>query len=74
MTNGENRGYAYPDVLVSTEWVAAHLDETRRAALFAMLEADAMQVWMTGTDVSLFRAIGPQATYIDVSNGRLSRL
>lgn len=54
--------------------VAAHLDETRRAALFAMLEADAMQVWMTGTDVSLFRAIGPQATYIDVSNGRLSRL
>ena len=54
--------------------VAAHLDETRRAALFAMLEADAMQVWMTGTDVSLFRAIGPEATYIDVSNGRLSRL
>ncbi|WP_374596054.1 DNA replication/repair protein RecF [Sphingosinicella sp.] len=54
--------------------VAAHLDETRRAALFAMLEADAMQVWMTGTDVSLFRAIGADATYIDVSNGRLSRL
>ncbi len=54
--------------------VAAHLDETRRAALFRMLEVDAMQVWMTGTDASLFRAIGAHATYIEVSNGRLSRL
>lgn len=54
--------------------VAAHLDETRRTALFAILEAEGAQVWMTGTDTSLFRAIGGGATYIEVSQGRLSRL
>ncbi len=63
-----------PDITFIDTNTDYSVDETRRAALFAMLEADAMQVWMTGTDVSLFRAIGPQATYIDVSNGRLSRL
>ncbi len=52
--------------------VAAHLDETRRAALFAMIDELGAQVWMTGTDVSLFRAIGDAATYIEVSSGRLS--
>lgn len=54
--------------------VAAHLDQTRRTALFDRLCTAGGQVWMTGTDVSLFRAIGDDATYIQVANGRLTRL
>ena len=37
--------------------VAAHLDATRRAALFARLGGRG-QVWMTGTDADLFAAAG----------------
>ena len=37
--------------------VAAHLDPTRRAALFARL-ADGGQVWMTGTEEALFTGVG----------------
>jgi DNA replication and repair protein RecF len=40
--------------------VAAHLDPVRRAALFARL-AGKGQVWMTGTEESLFAAIGDDA-------------
>jgi DNA replication and repair protein RecF len=42
--------------------VAAHLDPTRRSALFARL-APLGQVWMTGTERALFAAIGA-ATWI----------
>ncbi|KTT73075.1 DNA replication/repair protein RecF [Sphingomonas endophytica] len=42
--------------------VAAHLDPARRAALFARL-APVGQVWMTGTEPSLFDAIG-SATWL----------
>jgi DNA replication and repair protein RecF len=37
--------------------VAAHLDESRRAALFAMLDTLGAQSFMTGTDSSLFEAL-----------------
>ncbi|WP_247599578.1 DNA replication/repair protein RecF [Sphingomonas sp. PAMC26645] len=53
-----------PPVLLLDE-VAAHLDPSRRAALFARL-AGRGQVWMTGTEDALFDAIGPQATRIAV--------
>jgi DNA replication and repair protein RecF len=53
--------------------VAAHLDAARREALFAMLERQGAQVWMTGTDTSLFDAIGGPATYIEVAHGRLTQ-
>ncbi|MGB7404077.1 MAG: DNA replication and repair protein RecF, partial [Pacificimonas sp.] len=49
--------------------VAAHLDEGRRAALFALLDGLGAQVWMTGTDAALFRAIPGDATYIDMADG-----
>ena len=45
--------------------VAAHLDPTRRAALFARLEGRG-QVWMTGTEAALFDAIPGDATRIAV--------
>jgi DNA replication and repair protein RecF len=51
--------------------VAAHLDPRRRAALFERLGASGGQVWMTGTETSLFDAIGAEATRIEVSGGRV---
>lgn len=51
--------------------VAAHLDASRRAALFERLEAGGGQVWMTGTDRSLFVGIGA-ANWLGVTNGRVA--
>jgi DNA replication and repair protein RecF len=51
--------------------VAAHLDPRRRAALFERLAASGGQVWMTGTEASLFAGIG-QSTMLAVENGRVS--
>ena len=51
--------------------VAAHLDPRRRAALFARLEAGRGQVWMTGTEASLFEGVGGQATRLDVRDGAI---
>jgi DNA replication and repair protein RecF len=49
--------------------IAAHLDPTRRAALFERLAATGGQVWMTGTEPSLFAGIGSEATRLTVSEG-----
>ena len=49
--------------------VAAHLDPTRRAALFARLEGRG-QVWMTATEAPLFDGIAG-ATRFQVTAGRL---
>ena len=53
--------------------VAAHLDPARRAALYEQLADRAGQVWMTGTDASLFDAV-PLAGRADwcVSGGVVS--
>ena len=50
--------------------VAAHLDPTRRAALFERL-ADDGQVWMTGTEAALFDAVPGDATRHVVANGAI---
>ena len=47
----------------------AHLDEGRRAALFGLLQRLGGQVWMTGTDAALFRAISGPATYMEIRDG-----
>jgi len=47
-----------PPILLLDE-VAAHLDPSRRAALFALLAETGAQVWMTGTEPELFNGIGP---------------
>jgi DNA replication and repair protein RecF len=49
--------------------VAAHLDPRRRAALFERLEAGGGQVWLTGTEASLFEGIGAAATRFEVRGG-----
>ena len=55
----ERRGAA--PILLLDE-VAAHLDPSRRAALFARLEGRG-QVWMTGTEPALFDGIGAASRF-----------
>jgi DNA replication and repair protein RecF len=47
--------------------IAAHLDVTRRTALFQEIHALGAQAWMTGTDLSLFD--GAKAEIFDVRDG-----
>jgi DNA replication and repair protein RecF len=59
----EQRGAA-PIMLLDE--VAAHLDPIRRAALYERLAATGGQVWMTGTEASLFDGIGAGASVFEV--------
>jgi DNA replication and repair protein RecF len=67
----ERRGV--PPVLLLDE-VAAHLDETRRAALWDELEALRMQSWMTGTDFSLFADLDGRGQFFGVADGHVAPL
>ena len=49
--------------------VAAHLDPLRRGALFERLAGAGGQVWMTGTERSLFDGLGAGTTWLSVSGG-----
>lgn len=51
--------------------IAAHLDATRRAALFEEIQALGAQAWMTGTDLSLFD--GAAADVFEVRDGTFHR-
>ena len=62
--------------LLLLDEVAAHLDANRRAALFEEIQALSAQAWMTGTDLSLFDAIGKnggRAEVFLVENGQFTR-
>lgn len=59
-----------PPILLLDE-VAAHLDPDRRAALFERLHETGSQVWMTGTEASLFDAAGPDAMRLRVADGQI---
>lgn len=52
--------------------VAAHLDPSRRAALFDRLAATGSQTWMTGTEYSLFNNL-PENTHLEVTSGQVFR-
>jgi len=52
-----------PPLLLLDE-VAAHLDPSRRAALFALLSKMGGQVWMTGTEAGLFDAVANDAQLV----------
>ena len=54
--------------------VAAHLDPGRRAALFEKLEALGGQVFMTGTDASLFDALPANAQIFEIKDQRSALL
>ena len=51
--------------------VAAHLDPSRRAALFERLGASGGQVWMTGTEMALFEDAPRQTQRLTISGGTL---
>ena len=53
--------------------IAAHLDPARRGALFERLRAAGGQVWMTGTEPSLFSALGTDTRRFVVAAGGVER-
>jgi len=52
--------------------IAAHFDHRRRAALFDILDGIGCQVFMTGTEATLFSAIEGRAQFLTVSGGRVA--
>jgi DNA replication and repair protein RecF len=60
--------------LLLLDEVAAHLDPSRRAALYQELIRLECQVWMTGTDAQLFEALPSSALKVQVSEGSLTPL
>ena len=51
--------------------VAAHLDETRRACLFAATSELQGQVWYSGTDRQAFEKLEPFAQFLHVEDGKI---
>jgi DNA replication and repair protein RecF len=52
--------------------VAAHLDEDRRAALYAEITTLGAQAWMTGTDRALFEPLNGEAQHFAIRDARIS--
>jgi DNA replication and repair protein RecF len=57
--------------LLLLDEIAAHLDPIRRSALFERLAVSGGQVWMTGTEASLFDRADPDGTRLEVSDGQV---
>jgi DNA replication and repair protein RecF len=55
--------------LVLLDEVAAHLDQIRREALFAILDELGCQAFMTGTDAAVFEALGHGVQRLAISDG-----
>jgi DNA replication and repair protein RecF len=53
--------------LLLLDEIAAHLDASRRAALFDELRVTGMQAWLTGTDPSAFDALAGHAQFVSVA-------
>ncbi|WP_127113478.1 DNA replication/repair protein RecF [Shimia sediminis] len=68
LANGRalTRDFGAPPILLLDE-VAAHLDATRRAALYDEICALGAQAWMTGTGAELFADLGDRAQYLEVT-------
>ncbi|HKM71759.1 MAG TPA: DNA replication and repair protein RecF, partial [Stellaceae bacterium] len=60
-----------PPLLLLDE-IAAHLDTTRRAALFEALGRLDSQAWLTGTDAALFAPLRSHAQFLSVRDATLS--
>ena len=66
------RSWGAPPLVLLDE-IAAHLDEARRAALFAEIEALSAQAWLTGTDRSAFSALDAKAQFFVARDGRIEQ-
>lgn len=58
--------------LMLLDEVVAHLDQTRRAALFDELAGLSAQSWMTGTDELLFEGFGERAQFFRVADATVT--
>lgn len=58
--------------LLLLDEVGAHLDAFRREALFDILQTLPTQVWMTGTDASVFMYLKNRAQFFNVEESMLS--
>lgn len=67
------RGHGIAPILLLDE-IAAHLDPTRRAALYDEILRLGVQAWMTGTDLAPFAELAGHAQVFRVDEGRLERL
>jgi DNA replication and repair protein RecF len=63
----------FPAILLLDE-IVAHLDATRRSALFEEILALGAQAWMTGTELSMFSALTGHADIFEVAESCLSRI
>jgi DNA replication and repair protein RecF len=59
--------------LLLLDEVVAHLDPSRRLALFNELAKLGAQVWMTGADPAAFTGLGASGEIFDVDSGRIAR-
>ncbi|SHH64544.1 DNA replication/repair protein RecF [Marivita hallyeonensis] len=59
--------FGSPPIVLLDE-VAAHLDASRRAALYDEICALGAQAWMTGTGLELFTELGSRAQYFEVTD------
>jgi len=59
--------------LLLLDEVIAHLDPSRRIALFDELAKLGAQVWMTGADPAAFTDIGATGEIFEVDSGRIAR-
>src|SRR5262249_31207304 len=62
-----------PPLLLLDE-IVAHLDASRRAALFDSLACLDSEVWLTGTDAALFAPLRGHAQFLSVQDGTLCSL
>jgi len=57
--------------IVLLDEIAAHLDETRRTGLFAVLDDLGCQAFMTGTDIAVFAPLRDKAQMLAVEDGHV---
>ncbi|HEY2356987.1 MAG TPA: DNA replication/repair protein RecF [Phenylobacterium sp.] len=69
-----SRAESAPSPILLLDEVAAHLDRTRRAALFDEIEALRLQAFLTGTDEHLFEDLKGRAQGVRVDASGLTEL
>jgi len=67
-----SRAESQPNPILLFDEVAAHLDASRRAALFDEIEALGLQAFLTGTDAQLFADLRGRAQGFSIDAGRLA--
>jgi DNA replication and repair protein RecF len=67
-----SRAKSDPNPILLLDEVAAHLDPSRRAALFDEITALRLQVFLTGTEEALFEGLKGRAQGVRVDRGTLS--